>query len=305
MALPSGGISLANLDAGTDSAASARADLHNAVDQLNDLIAAIRPRYLNAGAYLSATYDRITAGGGHYGLDVKPGGGVFFYYARSTGRVYSYEFDTPWIMSTSVTTTTTNYDTGSLLHKNLKFSPDGTKFYLMSDSEIKPFTMSTAWNLTTATGGTAHDFTTHFTTPLGYDFASDGLSLYVHEGTGKKIYKFALTSAWDVSTISASPTQSSNIETLTGVSGFTGLRLSATEDKIYLVSNSSTTVCCVDFGTAGDVSTLSYNDELIDVGFVSAKPKDILLNPDNHFLYVQDEDGDVFTFHLSDDVKIT
>ncbi len=96
------------------------------------------------------------------------------------------------------------------------FKTDGTKFYVIGEqnSTIYEFTCSTAWDVSTASYTTSKTLlkTTNYggSTPQnnGIAFKSDGLKCFVTERNDETIHEYALSSAWDISTLNTTHTAS-------------------------------------------------------------------------------------------------
>lgn len=119
--------------------------------------------------------------------------------------------------SASAVTFTTGAEVTNI--EDIEFSTDGTKMYLLNRTTtvLLQYTLSTAWNVSTAVYASK---TLNMTAQLGtgrqasFIFNTDGTSIYAIDITGKVIYQYGLTIAWDISTASYA-SKSFNVATAT------------------------------------------------------------------------------------------
>ena len=118
---------------------------------------------------------------------------------------------------------------------DIRFNPDGTKMFLLSQNKkddfaaIYEYNLSTPFDISTKsytgdsercilTNGGDDDLNTN--TAFGLDFTNDGMKIFVGNGAlngradGDRVYRFDLTSPYDVSTCSFANNQTSNLDTL-------------------------------------------------------------------------------------------
>ena len=92
--------------------------------------------------------------------------------------------------------------------ESIFMKPDGTKFYLIGTSgdDVNEYSLSTPYDLTTATFTTSFSVSAQETNPAGLCFSQDGSWMFVTGNSGDDINRYALSTAWDVSTASVSGT---------------------------------------------------------------------------------------------------
>ena len=84
----------------------------------------------------------------------------------------------------------------------LAFSSDGTKAYVVGTASdtVYQYTLTTAWDISTGSyASKSMSVAAQETAPRGLAFSSDGTKAYV-VGTGAIIYRYTLSTAWDIST---------------------------------------------------------------------------------------------------------
>ncbi len=200
-----------------------------------------------------------------------------------------YEFDTTTAYSTQ--TADISYNNVNFLTyneiadadfspKSIEFNADGSRGYFGEDNEIFSFSMSTNYDISTATG-TGHTKTgiSHSAAPYGYGgmedikFNSDGTKMFISEVSGNdcNILEFSLSSAYDVTTKSTNPT-ATFVPTTAGNSTavLPSIHFNSDGTKMWAVGAEVGGAGVrwlyeYDLSTGFDVSTMSYNNEKLDL----------------------------------------
>lgn len=115
-------------------------------------------------------------------------------------------------LSTAFDVSTTSYDSVSFSVSsqdsspyNLDFNSDGTKMYMVGDTNnaIYQYSLSSGFDLSTASyDSVSLTVTSQDGSPYGIRFKSDGTKLYMIGTNNKTIYQYSLTTAFDLSTAS-------------------------------------------------------------------------------------------------------
>jgi len=167
-----------------------------------------------------------------------------------------------------------------------RFKPDGTKFYTTEGhfkTTIKEYSLSTAWDISTASYTQTHDFGGSDYV-AGFDFNDNGTLIFIirwkYDGTNQysNVYKHSLSSAWDVSTISSSSSQSKRLEG----DYAQDLRISSDGTRLYSIVNNDLKIYQHNLSTGFDLSTLSYANKSIDN---PTGGRGIYLKPDGYKIY--------------------
>lgn len=135
--------------------------------------------------------------------------------------------------------------------RSLTFKPDGTKMYILDNQgdDVYQYTLSTAWDVSTANYDTvSFSVTSEATNPYGITFNGDGTELFLADYSSNSVYRYTLTTAYDLSTASYSSVSfdlSSQTTTPTDVffgdSGKKMYIVGASADTIYQYTTGSTT----------------------------------------------------------------
>ena len=200
---------------------------------------------------LSTAYDISTRGSELQSVTIANlgGGGSFgprwnddgtkLYYPTLTGYIYELAVSTAYDLSTIAASSTStlnlsSYTTGQLA--GIVFKPDGTRLWAIND--VSPLgiaiecTLSTAWDLSTASFTAQHTLDAPAT---AIAFANSGSSMYVLDRNADLIYKFNLSTAYDLSTFDFVGSQD-NINLGSGVGDPCNITID-NDDAVLLVAN--------------------------------------------------------------------
>ena len=122
-------------------------------------------------------------------------------------KVHQYDLSTAYDLTTasfnqSITTKPTGFNEATPW--SLHFKSDGTKMYVVGGStdSVGEWDLSTAWDISTATFSQSFSFTSQSTAVDAFTMSADGTKMYHGDGYNGTIYRYSLSTAWDVSTAS-------------------------------------------------------------------------------------------------------
>lgn len=121
----------------------------------------------------------------------------------NTNKVFQYTLPTPWSLSGASYASKSFTVTQESVNWGLALSADGTKMYVcgFNNKTVYQYALSTAWDVSTASyASKSFSVTTQETSPAGIAFSSDGAFMFVVGTSSNKVHKYALATAWDVST---------------------------------------------------------------------------------------------------------
>jgi len=141
-----------------------------------------------------------------YDLKFKSDGTRMFVLDLSSDNISQYDLSTAWDISTASylsqfsTTTQDNSPIG------LFFKPDGTKMYVLgiSGDSVYEYDLSSAWDVTTASFLQSFSVSAQEGNGRGIFFNPNGDKLFLVGITGDTVFKYDLTTAWDISSASYS-----------------------------------------------------------------------------------------------------
>lgn len=184
------------------------------------------------------------------------------------------------------------------------FKPDGTKMYVLTDSEIsavvEEHTLSTPWDLTTGSWANSDlSLSSYETQAKDLFFKDDGLELFIIGPSGDSVDHFTLSAAWDVSTASHTRVQSISSDSTYP----TGIWFKPDGTKMFIVSSSGGTTADkigeYSLSTPWDISTIGSITEF-DISTEETTPRALFFNDDGTIAYVAGKGNDaVFVYTLS------
>ena len=215
--------------------------------------------------------------------------GTKIYYVGNNNYIWQIPLSTAFDVSTGGTPVYFDQSGNDNDPKDVTFKPDGTEMYVTGDqgNRIIAFALSTAWDITTASSlGASRAFTVsnQMSSPVSTQFKSDGTKMYVMENTN--IYEYSLSTAWNLSTAS----YTNNTFVISGQdSSNSGMFLKPDGTKMFVVGYGNDKVYQYNFGTAWDLSTLSYsNNSTAAFTSTTGSPVGIAFSADGAKLYVGD-----------------
>lgn len=195
----------------------------------------------------------------------------------------------------------------------LAFNDDGTKLITVRNADlIQEHTLSTGWDITTmSAGGSTHNIVGAETTPRAARFKDDGTAFYVTGSNSDRLTRFNMTSAYDITTATASPGDSSSDD-----DNFTeGMYIDRNQEYYYTIENGSTQgfggSVVRRYGTSNPGSlTADFADwekmQVFDVSAqVSTVGSDVKLSDDGLYMYVLKNAEDLYQYNLTDSFDIT
>jgi sugar lactone lactonase YvrE len=224
------------------------------------------------------------------GLFFKSDGTAFYVVGSSTDTVYQYSCSTAWDVSTaSYASKSFSVVTQDTTPVGLFFKPDGTKFYIVGDSNntVYQYSCSTAWDVSTASyDSKSFSVAAQDTIPQALFFKSDGTILYILGSNSRAVYQYTVSTAWDVSTASyASKVFSVSVqlsaETLTGIS------FKSDGTKFYISGSNLDTIYQYSCTTAWEMNaTSTYDSKSFSVATQDTGPTEIQFKDDGTKFYI-------------------
>jgi len=145
----------------------------------------------------------VTDGASARCMQFKPDGTAIFVTFQSSGGIRRYNLSTSWDAST-ISTTAANSLTGQGSSDcGLFISSDGTKVFSVNFSaSLRKWTLSTAWDLSTASVSQTVDLSGTDGSGRDIIFSPDGTEMLYFGSSADSVYRFTLSSAWDLTTLS-------------------------------------------------------------------------------------------------------
>ena len=220
------------------------------------------------------------------GLDFSSDG-TKAYVISTAGVIYQYTLNTAGDTNTAYysgkSLTVSTQDSAPM---GVKFSSDGTKAYIIGDTNntIYQYTLSTAWDISTGSyASKSLTITTQDALPTDLAFSSDGTKAYVLGDTNNTIYQYTLSTAWDIST-GTYATKSFAVTTQTTAPN--GIAFSSDGTKCYVSTYTTTTVFQYTLSTAWDISTTTYASKSLLFTSYDTNASAVSINSTGTKLYV-------------------
>ena len=150
------------------------------------------------------------------------------------------------------TSNATNGSTTLTSPVGMYFKPDGLRLYIVGNSsdKVHAFTLSTAWDITTASfDNVTYDTSSQEPNPHSLTFNPDGTMMFVG-GNSDALYRYNLSTAWDISTASHHSTRTTSAKSVYDVTfkpDGTQAWMTLNDNKVYLATMT----------TAWDLSTMT------------------------------------------------
>lgn len=140
------------------------------------------------------------------GIFIDSTGTRLFGLRQANDTIRQYTLSTAWDISTATYDTKEYTVTEDSIPVGIYLKSDGTKLYVLgrSTDTVYQYSLSTAWDISTATYDTvSFSVNTEETVPYAMTFKPDGTKMYVAGRNGDDVNLYDLSTAWDVSSASA------------------------------------------------------------------------------------------------------
>ena len=168
---------------------------------------------------------------------------------------------------------------------------DGTAFYVLStDEKVRRHNMSSANDISTCSyNSVSSALNSPSGTAYGLYFKSDGTKLFYADSTTMRAY--TLSSAWDITSMSAASDSYNFSSNITSGSGVYGFNFKPDGTKLYVVESAGTSgngILEYNLSTAWDLSTVSYSQKNTSTwsGFSNGYLRGVSFKSDGTYCYV-------------------
>lgn len=206
----------------------------------------------------------------------KPDGTKMYICGTSSDRVHEYDLSTEWDISTA------SYLQSSLILTSqvngVFIRSDGLKMYTVDTGtdRVYEYDLSTAWDVSTASSLQNFSVVGQESLPEGLSFKSDGTKMFVLGNSGNDVTEYDLSTAWDISTATASTTFSVGGQDTNP----RGLFIDAKGGNMYVA------------GTTSLATVYQYSMGGFSVAAEDAGPRDVFFKDDGTRMYVLGVIGD-------------
>jgi len=178
---------------------------------------------------------------------------------------------------------------------SITFKPDGTKLYMNGSSTVFQYTLSTAWDLSTASyENKSYNANTQLANGGGaVAFKPDGTKMFILSNSGSygdDVFRYSLSTAWDVSSASY---DNNTVDVEAQETGTRSLALNSDGTKLFILGDSSGEVLVWTLSSAYDLSTASYDaSEYLDTSGQDNSPKGMSFSSDGSKLFIMGNQTD-------------
>jgi|TARA_R110000796_G_scaffold50451_9_gene119318 DNA-binding beta-propeller fold protein YncE len=185
---------------------------------------------------------------------VDSGAEMYISGSAAPDALYQYTLSTPWDITSATYTASVATPSSATNTTGIYMKEDGLKVYFCDSSAnaIYMMTLSTAYDITTATQ--TDIISSQDSAVTGIFFRDNGLELY-EVGYARRVYKRTLSTAWDITT--AGTATSFWIGSWTNAPN--GVSIKPDGTKLYFIEDQNNRIYELDFGTAWDISTLTFS----------------------------------------------
>lgn len=159
----------------------------------------------------------------------------------------------------------------------IEFNADGTQMYILgaTNDAIFQYNLTTAFDLSTASyASVSADISANSTNGRELCFNNDGTKLFIADIIADSILEYALSTAYDISTLSYTTAFSVNAQEVT----VEGLDFNVDGTKMFVIGATDDTVYEYDLSTGFDLSTASYSGTSISLTSQDTSAQCIIFN---------------------------
>jgi hypothetical protein len=217
-----------------------------------------------------------------------------------TSLIREFSLSNAWDSSTVTYVRTFDVTSDFSYCSGIEFSVDGSKMYVCggqsSSYKVIRYDLSVPWNTLTATKTQQISVSA----PGGVRISSDGTKYYfLNLQSPDRIQQYTLSTPWDLTTISGSPTETLNIETIVGDNAIYGFTLFDGGKKLFAVGAANADVYEFNLSTSWSISTATLVGTLY-IGNKLSNPSDVFIKPDRTTFFVCGGVGDkLFQYNLN------
>ena len=232
------------------------------------------------------------------GLYFRDDGKKFYVAGYTLDKVAEFDLYNPFDLSNITLKNTFSVNAQEGVPLGVFFKDDGTKMYVIGNSSdrVREYDLSTAWDISTASyNGVNFNTRSNDGNPQDIFFKPDGTRFYIVGNTNDKVYEYALSSAWDIST--ASLTQSFDISSQETFPS--GIAFKTDGTIMYICGKEVDEINQYSLSTAWDVSTASFTNN-VAVDTFDGNPEAIVFKSDGSVMYLLGRSKDsIQAFDLS------
>ena len=249
---------------------------------------------LPAGWYLDLTSEQIfdisAQETSPRGIYVSPEGNHMYIVGDIGDGVDQYSLSIPYNI-TSASASFVRFKSlsaANLIMQDIFFKSDGTVMFTLDDwnDRVNVYNLGTPWNVSTAVYSTNRSLgsNNNMLNPSGMTFSADGLYMYIFSGYLRYMHRFALATAWNIS--SATQTTSSfPTSQITSLSPASGIAISSDGSRMIIADPNNDQIYEYTLNTPYSITSTSYIGSL-SIASDNTYPNGCNWSSDGKYLYV-------------------
>tara|TARA_S200002703_G_scaffold116030_2_gene101571 strand:+ start:5016 stop:7361 length:2346 start_codon:yes stop_codon:yes gene_type:complete len=213
----------------------------------------------------SRSFDFSSQSSTGYSFDFKPDGTKLYVSGRAQNSIFQYSLSTAYDLSTvAYSSKSYNVSAQGAEPMSIRFKPDGTKFYVMQAASyvIYQYSMSTAWDISTSSYDNKFGNQSDESIPRDFVFKPDGTSYWLVGQSADTVYRYNMSTAWDISTAGSSVASQSVSSEDTFPSG---IDFNDDGTKMFILGNTNDKIFSYTLSTAYDITTASYDSVFVSL----------------------------------------
>lgn len=137
-----------------------------------------------------------------FGLTFRPDGTMMYIAGRTNDYVYRYTLSRAWDITSATYVSLMSVAAQQTVPECVRFKPDGTMMYISGEtpSGLHQYSVSTPWLTGYTYTNKFLNTSTQMATAISFDFNTDGTRVFVLDTTVGAVYRYNLSTAWDIST---------------------------------------------------------------------------------------------------------
>jgi 6-phosphogluconolactonase (cycloisomerase 2 family) len=269
-------------------------DSYNETFKKVSSVSAVSGYSLSSASYASKSFSVASQDTAPYGgIFMKPDGTKMWYLSANLSDVFQYSLSTAYDVSTA------SYDSVSFsvtaqddTPHEIYFKPDGTKFYVVGDTNntVFQYALSTAWDLSTASyESKSFSVATQETAPKGIEFKPDGTKMFIVGSSGDDVNRYSLSTAWDVSTASF---DSQTLDVSSQDTAPQSIAFNSDGTVLFMLGQTNDKVFKYTLSTAYDLSSGSYSSVDFSIASQENIPYGLHFNDSGKKMYILGDQND-------------
>ncbi len=239
--------------------------------------------YIPIDVYSDSSFDVSSQENFPQGVTFSNDGTKMFVVGIQSDRVYEYALSTPFSVSTSTLANSLNIGTQDNSPQDVAFSNDGTKMFILGteNDKVYEYALSTPFSVSTSTSASSFNVGTQDLQPSGIAFSNDGTKMFVTGEQNIKVYEYALSTPFSVST----STSASSFNVGTQDLQPSGIAFSNDGTKMFVVGEQNESVYEYALSTPFSVSTSTLANSL-NIGTQDNSPQDVAFSNDGTKMFI-------------------